>query len=121
MGYESKIYIVEKSSIKLASETKIYAQVIAMFDLCKMGSSDGFYKLFDKETDCYFYADDGNTQVLKDRYGDSLIECDIVKLKEWLKERIKNNNYRRLKPFYNLIKSFNKKDWENLAIIHYGY
>ena len=121
MGYESKIYIVEKTSCKFMSEDKFFAEVIAMFDLCKMGSSSGFHDLFNKTTDCYFYADDGDTQVLEDRYGDTLKECNIKELKEWLKKEVKNNNYRRLKPFYNLVKSFNKKDWKNLAILHYGY
>ena len=121
MGYESKIYIVNKSNSRIGNDTKLYAQVVVMFDLCKMGCSNGFHKLFDKETDCYFYADNGDTQVLEDRYGDTIKECNIEDLKEWLKEQVKKSDYRRIKPFYNLVKSFNKKDWQNLAILHYGY
>ena len=120
MGYESKIYIVNKTDSIFGDEPKKYASVIATFDLCKMGYG-GFTQLFNKETDCYFYADDGNTKILEDCYGDSLKECDIKELKEWFKNKIKEDDYRRLKPFYALVKSFNKKQWKDLAIIHYGH
>ena len=37
MGYESKIYIGEKSDIK-DNDGMTYVQIIAMFDMCKMGN-----------------------------------------------------------------------------------
>ena len=73
MGYESKIYICEKSGIK-DNDGMTYVQVIAMFDMCKMGN---LINVFDRKTDCYFYADDGDTKVLEDKYGDALTEAEI--------------------------------------------
>lgn len=74
MGYESKLYIVEKSKCINKFGEK-WGDVIAMFDMCK------YYNLSDvlrhkPETDCYIIADDGNTEITRDRYGDKMTESD---------------------------------------------
>lgn len=122
MGYESKLYVVEKRS-KFPNEEMRYSQVIAMFDLCK------FYPLSSKisnypTTDCYFYADDGNTKVLEDRYGDPLREMPIEDAVDILENvLLSGNDYRRIYPAFALLKALEdqKHQWREVAVLHYGY
>lgn len=122
MGYESKIYIGEKSRIK-DNDGMTYVQVIAMFNMCKMGN---LINVFDRKTDCYFYADDGNTKVLEDKYGDALTEAKIEDFICVLEEAIDSGeNYRRIFPLLSTLQTIyeQQKDgkWENIVLLHYGY
>ena len=124
MGYESKLYVVEKASYDSPSDKGMrYCMVIAMFDLCK------YYPLSQAisdypTTDCYFYADDGDTKVLEDKYGDPLKEIPIEDVIEILEEDLyKGVNYRRIYPVLAALKSLkeHEEQWMNLAVLHYGY
>lgn len=122
MGYESKIYIGEKSSLK-DNDGMTYIQVIAMFNMCKMGN---LIKVFDRKTDCYFYADDGNTKVLEDKYGDALTEAKIEDFIYVLEEAVDSGeNYRRIFPLLSTLQTIyeQQKDgrWNNIVLLHYGY
>ena len=122
MGYESKIYIGEKSSIK-DNDGMTYVQVIAMFNMCKMGS---LINVFEKKTDCYFYADDGNTKVLEDCYGDLLTEAEIKDFIYVLREAIDNGEtYRRIFPLLAFLETIYEQQrdgkWKNIVLLHYGY
>ena len=119
MGYERKLYIVNKTSVKFEIEEKQYAEIIAFYNMSKFNAFDG---IFTKETDCFIYADDGNTQILKDKYGDALKESTITEVIECL-EKFKEaqENYRRVQPLLSLLKGFNLDEWENLVVLHYGY
>lgn len=122
MGYESKIYVVEKGH-KFKGETHTYCNVIAMFDLGKFYDVSDFMRGC-PATDCYFYADDGNTMVLEDRYNDTLTETTIDQMIEVL-EKVKEGKmvYRRVSPLlYTLYALRDEKDkWGELAILHFGY
>ena len=122
MGYESKIYIGEKSSIK-DNDGMTYVQVIAMFDMCKMGN---LINVFDRKTDCYFYADDGNTKVLEDKYGDALTEAEIEDFIYVLEEAVDSGeNYRRIFPLLSTLQTIYEQQkegrWKNIVLLHYGY
>lgn len=122
MGYESKIYIGEKSGIK-DNDGMTYVQIIAMFDMCKMGN---LINVFDRKTDCYFYADDGNTKVLEDRYGDALTEAEIEDFIYVLEEAVgSGEDYRRIFPLLSTLQTIyeQQKDgiWKNIVLLHYGY
>ena len=124
MGYETKLYIVQKGS-KFPDEEMRYAQVIAMFDMCKC------YFLSDvlrdePKTDCYFYADDGNTQVLEDSYGEPLRETTVETVIELLEGAISNGeDYRRIFPLLSALKTIEEQQknsrWNDVVILHYGY
>lgn len=121
MGYESKFYIVQKYS-KHKEDKKRYAQVIAMFDMCKMWPLN----VFKTETDCYFYADDGNTQVLEDCYGDPLKEASIKEVIDMLEEAVENGeDYRRIFPLLAALKvieeQLKRNIWEDVVVLHYGH
>lgn len=122
MGYESKIYIGEKSSIK-DDDGMTYVQIVAMFNMCKMGS---LIDVFEKKTDCYFYADDGNTKVLKDEYGDALTEAEIEDFIYVLEEAVDSGeDYRRIFPLLSTLQTINEQQkdgrWKNIVLLHYGY
>lgn len=124
MGYEQKFYIVDKSdSIRGFGEFAgmYYANVVAMFDY----STDSYFTSFvdhnSVDTDCYFYADDGNTEVVTDNCGDSLREIGIDKLIQYLEEH--PSDYRRHDVFLDILKAFEKvKDrFKNLVVLRYGH
>ena len=123
MGYESKYYIVAKSNSGFGDEKgKRWAEKIAEFNMCKFVDLANFFK---KETDCYIYADDGDTPIVEDRYGDSLKELSIEDALTALSKVEKEiDYYRRIKPFKALLTEF-KEDADkwgyNLFILHYGY
>ena len=122
MGYESKLYIVEKYGALKENEKK-YASVIAMFDMAKMGS---IVNVFEKKTDCYIYADDGNTMILEDKYGDELTEATVEDVIYVLEEVISSGEtYRRLYPLLSaLIVIKEQQDegtWKDVVVLHYRY
>ena len=94
MGYESKLYIVNKRN-KYDGDEKRYAQVIATYDMCKYY---GFGDTFKRKTDCFIYADDGNTKILEDCYGDELGEASIEDVIEFVKNNQMFETYRRNTP-----------------------
>lgn len=128
MGYESLLYVVEKSSKKyLIGETinnkeMHYASLIASFDLSKC------YLVSDKmrkypETDSYIYADDGNTKIIEDRYGEPLKEIPLANAIEIIYNAEIVEEYRRYAPCLALLESLqkHKKKWDEIVVLHYGY
>lgn len=120
MGYESKFYIVEKSDLHIDKNGKKWAKDIASFDMCKIGASSWLSRY--PETEYYFYADDGNTEVVEDCYGDPLIEIPIDDLIEIIENDEKLKDYRRTAPFLALLKGFDQSKFNNnLVVLHYGH
>ena len=119
MGYESIIYVVKKSSFSPDESGKRFASVIAMFNACKFY---GLPEVFKMKTDCYIYADDGNTSITKDRYGDELTEAPLADVIKFLENELQcGETYRRIKPLLALLKGFDMEQLENLVCLHYGY
>jgi hypothetical protein len=77
MGYEVKMYIIEKSDQKSHRSGLYWASVIGMVDLCKVGHHGKVSDLIKKQdAEVYFYAEDGNTEVTVDRYDEPLRVLD---------------------------------------------
>lgn len=122
MGYESKIYIAEKGTLK-DDDGRTCARIIAMFDMCK------FYALSDiltkePKTHCYFY--EGSEKVLKDKYGDDLTETTVETVIDILEEAVANGeDYRRIFPLLSTLKVINEQQkddkWGKIVVLHYGY
>lgn len=113
MGYESKLFIVDKS-YALAEP---WGEVIASFDLCCVPDID-----FNKypATDCYIY--EGNEKITEDCYGSPLKELTISEAVEEIKTAMaKDRSYRRWKPVLGLLKGFKEDDWDCLRVLHYGH
>ncbi len=122
MGYESRLYVVEKGIIKRKVEGKeyVWGEKIAMFNLCKVYAvSDKMCNA--KDTDCFIYEDDGNTKIVTDCYGNALKEMTIEEAIQILEEVAEKDNYRRYAPCLALLKGFDESQWQNLAVLHYGY
>ena len=126
MGYESKIYIIEKTKYSWDEENGMkYARVLAMFDVSK------FYELAEwfsnkPATKHYIYADDGDTQIVEDRYGDTLKEASVKEVIDKLERIVEAENeidYRRIFPLLAALKAFesHSNQWEDIAVLHYGY
>lgn len=113
MGYESRIYVVN------VNESTSYGQVIARFDLSNAGFN--FSYLFKKQVDFDFYADDGNTKIKTDNYGEKLKSASIQDVIEWLETKGREIHYRRIEPLIGLLKGFDLSEWEDLRVVHYGY
>lgn len=124
MGYESKLYIVEKGYHQ-DDDGRVYAQIISTFDMCKC------YFLADvltkePKTNCYFYSDNGNDRVIEDKYGDALTETSVDTVINILEEAIEmGEEYRRIFPLLSMLKTFKEQQaenkWINLAVLHYGH
>ena len=119
MGYESKLYVVEKSPRGLNEDGMRYGQIIAMIDMCKLGSD--FIDMLSNypPTDCYIYIEDEET--VEDKYGDPLIEIPVQDMINILDELSQKEDYRRFAPAIGLLGGFNSKDWGDLVVLHYGY
>ena len=126
MRYESKIYNIEKTNYSWAEENGMkYARVLAMFDVSK------FYELSDwfrnkPATKHYIYADDGDTQIIEDRYGDTLKEASVKEVIDRLEKIVEVENgvdYGRIFPLLAALKAFesHSNQWGNIAVLHYGY
>jgi hypothetical protein len=133
MGYESKMFIVEKRkhsswSMTITNPAIFWAEDMVCFDLRTIGNYGPFYELFNgtnkKETSHYIYPDDGNTEILKDYHDKPLTEATIPETIAAIEADIGSNKeyvYRRLPPFIALLKGFIPDEWQNLAVLHYGH
>lgn len=116
MGYESRLYIVNKTNI--VNSKRNYAQVIAVFDLCKVYEVSNKMRKY-PITDVYFYSND--TLVTEDFYGEPLTEIPLTDAINIIEEAMKNDNYRRYNPCLQLLKGFNLSEWKNIVVLHFGY
>lgn len=121
MGYESRFYIVDNTSMTSAGADKTFALPIAIYDMCKMDYNGEVHRLIKNSphASCFVYADDGDTPILIDRYDKELTDIDISQLIKALEHD--NNGYRRIPPFLALLNAIIKEDWRDLKVLHYGY
>lgn len=124
MSYCSKLYIVEKTNVIEDDETR-YARVITMFDMGQiLEVSDVLRK--QKETDCFIYADDGETMILDDCYGQPLTESTVDEVIDILQsDQGLCHEYRRAYAVLAALGIYHYQElnglWHNLAVLHYGY
>lgn len=125
MGYESRIFVVNKYESRTG---KPYGEKLAVFDMCKCDYE--FVQLFDKKTDCEIYEFDADEPIQKDKYGDELTECDLRTAYLWLAEERMNciaenkEFYRRYSLLYSIVSDLMENtNWqhENIVLVHYGY
>ena len=124
MGYESKLFIVHKRQ-RLVEPKPFWGDIVADFNLAVCSSVADMFRE-KPETDCYIYADDGNTIIDRDKYDKPLTEASVDDVIEVLeKEKLSQEGwtYRRIEPLYAMLKAFkeNSDQWDNLAVLHYGY
>lgn len=122
MGYESRLYVVEKSTLKceVDGEEMRWGEVVAMFDLCVVYGWSGEMGRF-KDTDAYIYGSDGNTRITRDGYGERLKEVPLGDAVKILRREAEKDPYRRFKPCIALLEAFNEDEWRELVVLHYGH
>jgi len=125
MGYEHKLIVVdvcENMPETVNGKRYFWGEKVATIE---MGSVPAFFPLFDKTpTDCFYYADDGETIITEDMYGKPLgmasVE-DVIKTVEKEIEEGGDPNYRRWKPLLGLLKGFDLSQWRNLVVLRFGH
>lgn len=135
MGYESKLYFVQKypNSHRDPEVNRFWCEKIVEVNMCKIG---GMPSCFRKPTDCYLFADDGNTMITEDQYGEPLYECSIPALYTWVLNAMKNDpdGYRRYDVLKKVCEGFIdivdtpfgvryyvKPKWHYAMVLHFGY
>lgn len=117
MGYESRLYIMEVNE-----QPEIYgASLIARVDMAKVGSENGFYKLFDGELRYTIYSEDDYAELTEDLYGERPTVAPLERVIEWLENEMKTSSYRRFKVLYALLKALDTEQWGNIEVVHFGY
>lgn len=117
MGYESKLYIVEKSDVGTREDGMKWAEVIATFDLCKVPDID-----FRKYPPTKHYIYEGDDDIIKDCYGEPLRELTVGEAITEIELAMEDvPNYRRWLPCLGLLKGFNEAEWNSLAVLHFGH
>ena len=121
MGYESKLYICEGGRSLTDQNGMKFAPIIAMLNLSKTGMDEVAEVCYSSpETKYYIYADDGNTKILEDRYGEKLREVDIDLLISAMSEENRRGYYRRYQMAIGVLETA-KKDFRNPVVLHFGY
>ena len=106
MGYESKIIIAERSSSDYSGKGYVYCEVVALFNLCKASFITNAFKKPEKPVEIYFDGGDDES-IIVDCYGDELTVASVPDVIKLLKQQIKKDKYRRLKPLLGILEGFN--------------
>lgn len=120
-----------KGNIAYTGRTEHWFQVMATLDLCKLGGQmDALRKLISESHKTgkeqanryfyYYYADDGNTRIEEDRYGDKLWPVPVKEVLEAMKQSEDAKTYRRLIWAIALLESM-AEDREGLEVLFYGH
>ena len=120
MGYESRVFIVNRSEIERKNGIYVYAEKIADIKMSSM--YNGFTDLFNKKVDYELYIDDKDNPTQTDKYGDVMTYTDCKTVIGYLEKLIADGeNYRRLTLLLGLLKGIDETQWNNIQIVHYGY
>ena len=128
MGYESKIYIVNRHEWELIDGLKMVSgDNIMEIDLAKIGYQ-GYYnktfpQLFTNEIDFDLWINNEKTRT--DCYDEHCKYGDIDEIIKWVEKMVDDTHYRRAELFLNILKYIKTQQengvWENVKIVHYGY
>ena len=121
MGYESRIFIVNRNEINYNNGTPyVWAEKIADIKMSCM--YDGFTDLFDKEIDYELYINNGDEKTQTDKYGDIMTYTDCKTVIDYLEKLIADGeDYRRLGLLLGLLKGIDESQWNEIQVVHYGY
>ena len=75
MGYESRIYVVQKSDF-IDPDNSRWAEIITSYNMRKYPPLDNHFRTC-KDTDVYIFDNDGNTKIVTDKYDKPLKESTI--------------------------------------------
>ncbi len=119
----------DKGNIVTTGRKEHWFMHMATIELCKIGSgpladlSALSHKIAKEKsaTDFhYYFADDGNTHITEDKYGDGLWPMPIAEVIEAISRMPGSRTYRRFKWAKALLKAMHKDD-PKLHVIFFGY
>ena len=121
MSYESKVIIAQNYS----SESK-YHGIVAVLNLCCMGSDRGWKELFNKPFSGEIYIENENEPTTEDKYGDALKWATVREVYDWcIKHKTEEGKtYWRQELLESLLKTMLFELGEranNLKVVHFGY
>lgn len=122
MGYESRIFIVDRKEHTIGNNNTIWIYAEKIADIKMSGMYNGFTDLFDKKIDYELYVDDGDNSTQTDKYGDVMTYTNCQTVIDYLEKLIADGeSYRRLNLLLGLLKGIDEKEWDNIQVVHYGY
>lgn len=121
MGYEHRLYVVQKTGIK-----DVYLGGMTLGDKWAMFNTGKVPELIEKisaynPTNTYFYSDDGYTKVTEDCYGNPLTEIPLDDMIEILRDLFRNNIYSMYKPVLSYLETLHADKWANIVVLYYGH
>lgn len=122
MGYENRIYVVNKYKSKGFEESvKDYfaCEVIATFNLCGIDCDIRNKIESFPDTDCYIWVND--TPITTDCYGRAIKEIPLKEAIKIFSYASAVHDYRRYEPCASLLRGFNPQEWDDLVVLSYGY
>ena len=121
MGYESRLIIVDRISIKSRKGEYVMAEEIARFNLCCVPWNHG--QIFTTPIDFDIQVTDGERVKYKktDCYGEHCHMADLDIVIREIERLSSEDSYRRYKPILGLLKGFDPGEWNELKVVHYGY
>ncbi|MGI9569982.1 MAG: hypothetical protein ACR2PH_09670 [Desulfobulbia bacterium] len=109
-------------------DNMIWAQVIGMVDLCKLGYNGSLTDVLGRSSTGYkgyipyIFGSDGNSMIFEDCYGEGLGVHDPKEVAQAATKMYEEEEqYRRLAPFIGMVVGALQHDWKNLKILSYGY
>jgi hypothetical protein len=125
MGYESKLIVIQKSSLGASVDynNKKWAEKIAEVRLCVV-DNEVFSKIQNYPiTNSYYCEHLVSNPILEDAYGVGLREIPLNDCITILENADKKDHYRRYTIALGLLKSFSTNDWRDgeIVVLHYGY
>lgn len=125
-GFHPKMH---KGKIVRTGRKEHWFNHMATVDLCKLGDgplSDLISLTHKRAKECattdvhYYFADDGNTRIIEDRYGDGFYPVSVAEALAAAKAMAGAETYRRLKWAIALLESM-KGESEGLSVLFYGH
>ena len=122
MGYDSRIYIVNKANTGMNGGR--YGEIIATYEMCVFPPISTFFRNSKPAADCYIYVAGQDGETTTDPYGEPITEAsvsEVITLLENLKDE--DSGYRRVQPLLMALRGFEETadQWEDLTVIHYGH
>ena len=119
MGYESRLFVVNKTDTK--DERGTWCEVIATYNLCVV-DNNVLQKIL-KHPDSDNYVLEGDKYAHEDKYGKPLKEIPLENMITILQDAVNESDYRRYPACLAMLQAFKTQEtvWDNLVVLHYGY
>lgn len=120
MGYETRLFVIEKWEDEENADIPTLGEVIASYDLCKFGEFSHRLREKGKPIKYGFYC---GKRIEKDEYGSVPIEIPLKDAIAVLEEANEKLSYRRVSPLLKMLKGFEeeKARWQEIVVVHYGH